>query len=73
MTLFSYDCEKTLAMCIEVVHPQHRGGRGESEPILLFGEVDRWKATDHCSPEIHCDSVHLGHPPVPAPLSSANR
>ena len=57
------------------VYSQHWGGRGKGEPSILFifGEVGRLKATGHCSPEIQCDTVHLGHPSVPTPPSSANQ
>ena len=31
---------------------QHRGGRGEGQPTMHhIGEVGRWQATGHCSPE----------------------
>ena len=44
---------------------QHRGGQGEGIPTLFFfGEVGRWKATGHCSPEIQHDTVHLRHTPL---------
>ena len=38
--------------------------------MLLTGEVGRWQATGHCSPEIQRDPVHYQHPSVPTSPSS---
>ena len=53
------------------LYSQHRGGWGK--PTLFYlGEVGWWETTGHCSPEIQCDTAHLGYPPVLAPPTSAN-